>query len=308
MINTSTEIKKTSPSLGTWTSPVKCVICHYSTSNPDQVDMGKVRGNTERFKNREFDVWKCPHCRSIHSLEAVDYRDIYKDYPLNTRQLDIYAYGTLGNLLRRLKKYGLKKNHTILDYGCGNGVFVQFLKKKGYAGAVGYDPYVADFENFPRNVLFDCVVANDVIEHVDDPRLIIKSCIDLLKPGGLLYLGTSDSEGVEMNDLPPHIMRLHQPFHRIIMTQETLQDLGTETGLELLASYRRSYMDTLMPFANYRFLDEFSKSLDHIMDRALDPASASIVVRKPRLLFYAFLGYFFPSAFEPAIILRKSIK
>lgn len=287
-------------------SPVRCEICGFTTDCPEPADLGKVRGNTERFKNKEFLLWKCPHCRSIHSLEPIDHLDIYKDYPLNRRQLDIYARGTLGNLLKRLKRCGLEKSNSILDYGCGNGLFVQYLKQKGFVGAVGYDPYVAQFANFPHHSLFDCVIANDVIEHVEDPRLLIEQCTELLKPGGILYLGTADSADVEMNFLKPHVMKLHQPFHRIIITQQSLQSLGTETGFTLLRSYRRSYMDTIIPFANYRFLDEFSKALDHNMDKALNPESASIVVRKPYLLYYAFLGYFFPSAYEPAVILRKT--
>jgi hypothetical protein len=121
----------------------------------------------------------------------------------------------------------------------------------------------------------------------------------------MLYIGTADSEDVEMDNLEPHIMRLHQPFHRIIITQKTLQTLGSETGAELVRTHRRSYMDTLIPFANYRFLDEFSRALNYNMDKTLDPTAGLIVFKKPELLFWAFFGYFFPSAYEPAVILRK---
>jgi SAM-dependent methyltransferase len=199
----------------------------------------------------------------------------------------------------------MRKSDSILDYGCGNGIFVRFLHQKGYINVAGYDPYVPEFSELPENKLFDCIIANDVIEHVSDPRVIFKNCVNLLKPGGLLYIGTADSEGVEMKDLEAHIMRLHQPFHRIIITRDTLRSLSKEMGIELIREYKRSYMDTLIPFINYRFLDEFSKALGHNMDRALDPSSANILLRSPRSLFYAFFGYFFPSAYEPAIVLRK---
>jgi SAM-dependent methyltransferase len=282
-----------------------CTICGYKAVSPRPEDLGKVRGNTERFKSTLFQLWKCPRCNTIHSLDPVDFQDIYRDYPLNKRRLDIYARLTLGHLLKRLQLAGLKKTDRIIDYGCGNGVFVKFLKEKGYERVTGYDPYVAEFAHLQENGAFDCVVANDVIEHVSDPRALIRDCVRLVTSGGLLYIGTADSEGVEMNNLEPHVMRLHQPFHRIIVSQETLKALGRETGLELVGSYRRSYMDTLVPFANYRFLDEFSKALGHDMNRALDTAAGLIVLRKPGLFFYGFLGYFFPSAYEPAIVLRK---
>jgi len=282
-----------------------CIICSYIGTSEAQQDWGRVRGNTERFKKTIFHLWKCPQCQTIHSIDPIDFQDIYSDYPLNKRCLDAYARGTLHNLLKRLRSAGIKKSDLILDYGCGNGIFVQFLQQKGYIHATGYDPYVPEFAELPENRQFNCIVANDVIEHVVDPRVIIKNCVNLLKPGGLLYIGTADSEGVKMNNLEPHIMRLHQPFHRIIITRGTLRMLSIETGMELMKEYKRSYMDTLVPFINYRFLDEFSKALGHNMDRALDSASVKVLLRKPGIFFYAFFGYFFPSAYEPAVAMRK---
>lgn len=282
-----------------------CAICGYHTENPSPFDIGTVRGNTERFRSTLYNLWKCPKCLSIHNVDPVDFQEIYSDYPLNKRRLDIFARGTLNNLLKRLKCAGLSKIDSILDYGCGSGIFVQFLKEQGYVNAVGYDPYVEQFSKLDAGQYFDCVVANDVIEHVVDPRATVKECVSFVRPGGILYLGTADSEPVNMSDLEPHLMRLHQPFHRVIITQDSLKKLGIEAGLELIRTYRRSYMDTLMPFSNYRFLDEFNKALGHNMDLALDPASGKVVMRKPSLLFYALFGYFFPSAYEPAVVLRK---
>lgn len=283
-----------------------CIICGYTTAKPKPTELGMVRGNTDRFKETLFHLWKCPQCNSIHSIDPVDYDYIYHDYPLNRRRLDVYARGTLSNLLKRLIKAGINNNDNILDYGCGNNIFVSFMKERGFRNTTGYDPYVADYATLPTETEnYDCIVANDVVEHVPNPRETIKHCLTLLKPGGLLYLGTADSEGVSMENLESHVMSLHQPFHRVIINQQTLLRLGRDAGLDVVSVYTRSYMDTLRPFANYRFLDEFSKAVDHNLDRALDPASGSIVIKKPMLLFYAFFGYFFPSAYEPAVIFRK---
>lgn len=286
-------------------SPYSCVICGYHTDNPSPFDIGTARGNTARFCNTLYNLWKCPKCLSIHNIDPVDFQDIYSGYPLNKRRLDIFARGTLNNLLKRLERAGLSKNDSILDYGCGNGIFMQFLKEQGYVKVVGYDPYVEQFSRLEAGQHFNCVVANDVIEHVVDPRATVMECANLVRPGGLLYLGTADSEPVDMDNLEPHLMRLHQPFHRVIITEDSLKKLGIEAGLELIECYRRSYMDTLMPFSNYRFLDEFNKALGHNMDLALDPSSGKVIIRKPSLLFYALFGYFFPSAYEPAVVLRK---
>lgn len=290
------------------TRTYQCLVCQHATSTPQPCELGEVRGNTERFKNDSFALWQCPKCLAIHATEPVDMADIYSDYPLNAdRTLDIFARGTYKNLLGRLQGHGLEKQHSIIDFGCGNAVFMQYLQEQGYANVSGYDPYVAQQAQPPASgATFDCVIANDVIEHVDSPREMMKEVLALVKPGGLLYVGTADSEGVtDMRDLEPHTMRLHQPFHRVILTQQGLLDLGEELGLQVIQAYKRSYMDTLMPFSNYRFLDEFNKAHGHNLDNALSPDAAGIVARKPGLLFYAFFGYFMPSAYEPAVLWRK---
>ena len=287
-------------------SAYACDICGYQTDTPQPADVGTVRGNTARFMKTTFHLWKCPQCQTIHSVDPVDFADIHADYPLNKpRRPDLFALKTMRNLLKRLRRAGINKTDAILDFGCGAGMFVGFLKERGYVDVTGYDPYVGQFAQAPADAAFDCVVANDVIEHIPAPQATVRQCVQYVKPGGLLYIGVPESAGVRMSDLEPHMMRLHQPFHRVIFSEETLKALGQQAGLELVRAYRRSYLDTLTPFVNYRFLDEFNKALGYDLDRALDPASARIVARRPRLWFYALFGYFFPSAYEPAVVLRK---
>lgn len=281
-----------------------CVICGHRTSAPAAGELGACRGNTARFRGQLHNLWKCPQCHSIHNVDPVDYADLYRDYPLNKRRLDVFARGTQRNLLKRLRRAGLTRRSSLLDYGCGNGVFLQYLQAKGYTQVQGYDPYVAPYTQPPQDQ-FDCVVANDVIEHVPDPRETLREVARLVKPGGLLYIGTADSGPVNMQELGEQLMRLHQPFHRVIVTEATLHQLARETQFEVLQTYQRSYMDTLIPFSNYRFLDEFSRALGDDLDVMLHPAAAKIMLRRPRLWFHAYFGYFFPSAFEPAVALRR---
>ena len=108
-----------------------------------------------------------------------------------------------------------------------------------------------------------------------------------------------------MGHLEPEIMRLHQPFHRVMFTQQTLEKLACEAGLEVLKTHRRSYMDTWRPFSNYRFLDEFNAALGHELERAFEPSAGAAIGRHPSLLLFAFFGYLMPSAYEPAVVLRK---
>lgn len=284
-----------------------CAICGYHTDRADPSDLGAVRGNTPRFLGQTFTLWRCPRCASLHSLGEVDYADLYADYPLNQRRLDIFARATLHNLRRRLERGGLRKTDRILDYGCGNGILLQYLAQCGYTDLSGYDPYVEPYTQQPqRGGGFDAVIFNDTLEHTHDPRGLLATVLTLVRPGGLLYAGTADADGVsDMGHLTPHIMRLHQPHHRVIFNQRALHTLGTEQGLETVQAWRRSYMDTPWPFASYRFLDEFNAALGHDMARALDPSASKIMATRPALWFWAFFGYAFPCAYEPAVLWRK---
>ena len=41
-----------------------------------------------------------------------------------------------------------------------------------------------------KSETFDIVTCLEVLEHVPDPRSLVKTCVDLLKPGGHLFLST----------------------------------------------------------------------------------------------------------------------
>ncbi len=288
----------------------RCSICNTIIDKNRESDFGFVTGNTTRFIKTNFSVWKCPNCQSIHSLNVVDFADIYKDYPVNLLQtLDAFARGRFANLLSRLKQACLKKEHRILDMGCGNGIFIKYLKSKGYNNCFGFDPYVKEFSHLDRTQSFEFIVANDVIEHVVSPSDFLKECSELLCEDGTIYIGTADSDDVEMQHLDQDLLKLHQPFHRVIVNQNTLEKLAREIpNCRWVKSYRRSYMDTLIPFVNYRFLDELNAILGYEMDLAFRPGVGKAIFKNPHVLFYAFFGYFFPSAAEPAVVAVKNRK
>lgn len=283
----------------------RCSICRSQTIHPDPQQVGAAWGNTTRFKNTCFSLWKCPQCETINTLGTVNFTDIYSDYVLKNRRLDAFACATFSQLLKRLVKAGLKRTDRVLDFGCGSGIFLDFLKQRGFKDAHGFDPYMDAFSSPPKaDEPFDCVVLNDVIEHCEDPRSLVATCASFLKPNGLFYIGTSDSSGVNMQDLNRERMRLHLPFHRTIFNEQTLHRLVAD-GFTPVCAWRRSYIDTMWPFSNYRFLDEYNAALGHEMDRAFESPSLSTFLKHPRLIFFAFTGYFFPNAFEPAVAVRK---
>jgi 2-polyprenyl-6-hydroxyphenyl methylase/3-demethylubiquinone-9 3-methyltransferase len=99
----------------------------------------------------------------------------------------------------------------VLDIGCGGGLVAEPLARLG-GSVVGLDAaaenvqaarrhaaaqaLAIDYRNATAEELvaegatFDLVVALEVVEHVADPDAFLESCAALVRPGGLIVLGT----------------------------------------------------------------------------------------------------------------------
>jgi 2-polyprenyl-6-hydroxyphenyl methylase/3-demethylubiquinone-9 3-methyltransferase len=98
----------------------------------------------------------------------------------------------------------------ILDIGCGGGLLCEPLARLGaqvtgidaadrnieiarlHAGQAGLaiDYRVQPAEDLVGRESFDVVLAMEVVEHVADPALFLKSCAALVRPGGMMVAAT----------------------------------------------------------------------------------------------------------------------
>lgn len=90
----------------------------------------------------------------------------------------------------------------ILDVGCGACTLSKILVEKNYdvmaidsdekaveiAKKKGIRGFKADIINWKTNTKFDCVIASDILEHIDDDKLAMKKIHAMLKTGGCLIL------------------------------------------------------------------------------------------------------------------------
>uniref|UniRef100_UPI004056F560 class I SAM-dependent methyltransferase n=1 Tax=Candidatus Electronema sp. TaxID=2698783 RepID=UPI004056F560 len=109
----------------------------------------------------------------------------------------------------------LQKDIKILDFGCGVGQFLFYLKKEGFQNITGIDIsrsqiaialrmqpdvnflYFSDTVKFlqENKNTYDVIVINDVIEHFDKKEIIpfLKDVFQSLKSGGIVVIKTINS-------------------------------------------------------------------------------------------------------------------
>ena len=166
--------------------------------------------------------------------------------------------GELESAGRHLPK--AEPGQTLLDVGCGNGIFLEFARRAGWqAQGIDFDAEaVACCTRKGLNVkvggidalcdqaeCFDWITLSHVIEHVHDPVAVLRACHRLLKPGGGLWIETPNLDALGHHDFGPNWHALDSPRHLILFTRSGLIETLLATGFRGIAdtSFRPLYRD-----------------------------------------------------------------
>ncbi len=271
----------------------QCNICPQPDSLSPDSETAEVRSNIRRFRDERFTVWRCRACRSIHARDPVDLDHYYRHYPFHTQKLDWALRTAYRNLVARLKRSGLNRHHSALDFGCGSGHLVRFLKSQGFDDVAGYDSYSPEFSHVAAlDRQYDCIVSQDVIEHVHEPRDLLDQFSKLVKPGGLIAIGTPNAESIDLTQPETHVHTLHQPYHTHMLSKTALIAAAEKIGWKLVRLFPSSYVNTKVPFVNLNFGLHYGRCFDNTLDLAFEPFRISPKLLTPRAIWLAFFGYF----------------
>ena len=92
-----------------------------------------------------------------------------------------------------------------LDYGCGNGGLVRWIRERTPVQAYGFEEgWIADTARAHGNRIltdaeveragpYDVITALEVLEHVADPKAFVERIARLLAPGGLFFYTTGNA-------------------------------------------------------------------------------------------------------------------
>lgn len=159
----------------------------------------------------------------------------------------------------------VSKGSQVLDIGCSSGLMLQALQEKGMQ-ATGVDisqeaVHLCQKKGFTALCMdaaslsfpdqsFDCILASDVLEHIEDDRQALSEWFRVLKPGGLLVLGVPAFSFLYSD----HDVYNH---HKRRYTSKQIKTLLQDQGFFLNKATYWSFI-LFFPIAFFRLCSKFS--------------------------------------------------
>jgi 2-polyprenyl-3-methyl-5-hydroxy-6-metoxy-1,4-benzoquinol methylase len=261
---------------------------------------GVLPSITSDFSQMDFEMRRCDGCGlTFVGNPRVDFERLYDAEYYAGRGADRFVdyLNEMENpdTIREYEWRGIFKAVTSivghddvrwLDYGCGLGGLVRYVRSRGMTGVVGHeDGWSVDWMRehglpvLDRQELnewdgkFDVVTAIEVIEHLTDPVAVVANIASLLRPGGLFFLTTGNAE--------PHRGRfadwayVHPDVHVTYFEPRTLVAVYQKAGLE---PYRAGFLPGYEDIIRYKVLRTLRLRSRNVVERLVPWKIASRVV------------------------------
>lgn len=178
----------------------------------------------------------CPECGQLaSSVDEAGYWDSMREFDTADGTKPVEGAGArrdrragrILSLIRAALGDGAQRI-SLLDVGCSSGVFLAAARARGF-DAQGVEPaaraartaQAAGFRVFCGTLeaaafepgSFDAITILEVIEHLRDPVSLLRECRRVLKPGGVLAIGTGNAGSLTVRALGTGWDYLHIARH-----------------------------------------------------------------------------------------------
>ena len=232
----------------------------------------------EIFVKEGFPFVRCSDCELVFSNPQVDeslvlneYRtgvaaDMWIDVLTSPRQveLDRAKFAEVADALEPYRGHG-----RLLDVGCSIGLFLDIARDRGWDGVgteFGARALAYARDELGLNVLdvpledagfedgsFDAVALLSVLEHLNDPRAMIRSIKRVLKPGGALYVITPNVESLACRVLHERAATFDGRNHLVYFSPSTIRALFELEGFRVeRVTTTVSSLEAVLEWFSYR--------------------------------------------------------
>ncbi len=235
-------------------SSFHCMCCHSRTGHPF------LNQCKDYYLQKPIivDYWQCSTCHLVQQYPlANETASFYENYPIHQKKNAIF------NFFRQIVNGGLYfrpstsvQPQLLLDYGCGDGFFLEQLSPQ-YT-TVGFEPSPEHalrlskrlgiaIESNPEELKikykekFDVITMHFVLEHVLDLDQVMIQCRETLKKGGQLYIVVPHIFSFEAKLFGRYWHNLDAPRHICFPNPETLKRLCQRHGFRLAAEKNVSF-------------------------------------------------------------------
>lgn len=202
------------------------------------------------YQRGNFQIIQCRQCGFAWLIPYLDQKEVNKIYQKDyfKEKGESFYFADAKKKYDSIKKYIVDKKN-ILDYGCGLGQFIYYLKKNNYT-PFGYDlsSYAAAYarkkyqvkaisvplrKDIYKKNFFDAITCFDVLEHALDFKKIIEYFSFWLKSGGFLFITTPNIDSFErkllgrfwygFTKIPEHINYFSPKSIKLILERNNLR-------------------------------------------------------------------------------------
>jgi SAM-dependent methyltransferase len=226
-----------------------CPLCSTPRSQSNPIIMTVKVARLEQ----SCDIIQCNNCGLFYKTWIPNHDYLSLVYGENYHCYHVSDHAALGytQLLEEVEKRVNKGR--LLDVGAGGGGLVKSALQRGW-DAWGIEPYPAAFLNMDSEVRdrihqcyldslfqtdepFDVVIIWNLLEHVSQPRELLKQCTRVLKEEGLLMLSTPNFKSMARWYAGSEWAQAYRPDHLSFWSSELFLNYFPTLDLQVLKIY-----------------------------------------------------------------------